>query len=162
MIDGWAIYFGIALRWVSLNLTDHKSPLVQVMPWCRQVASHWLSQCWPRYGQTRQWVKRGPFKPRWLSNCIVIWKRVFIARSCPNFNFGSGNFPLKLENGWLIPHGTQSPWAYEKNRNLPHLTLIFLEFTPTSFGKDSNEAVLNVTEHYGMSKTIYDIKIISK
>ena len=35
-----------------------------------------------------------------------------------------------------------------KNRNLPHLTLIFLEFTPTSFGKKSNKAVLSITEHY--------------
>ena len=29
----------------------------------------------------------------------------------------------------------------DKNRNLPHLTLIFLEFTPSSFGKESNKAV---------------------
>ena len=45
---------------MSLDLTD-KSTLVQVMAWCRQAASHYLSQCWPRsqspYGVTRpQWV----------------------------------------------------------------------------------------------------------
>ena len=38
------------------------STLVQVMAWCRQATSRYLSQCWPRslspYGVTRpQWVK---------------------------------------------------------------------------------------------------------
>ena len=47
------------------DLTDDKSTLVQVMAWCRQAASHYLNQCWPRspmpYGVTRpQWVN-------WLS-----------------------------------------------------------------------------------------------
>ena len=36
---------------------------------------------------------------------------------------------------------------------------IFLQFTPTSFGKESNKADLSITKHYWMSKTIYDIKI---
>ena len=47
---------------MSLDLTLDKSALVQVMAWCRQATSHYLSQCWPRYmspyGVTRsQWVK---------------------------------------------------------------------------------------------------------
>ena len=37
-----------ALRWVPRDLTDGKSTLVQVMAWCRQATSHYLSQCWPR------------------------------------------------------------------------------------------------------------------
>ena len=36
-----------ALRWMPLDLTDGKSTLVQVMAWCRQATSHYLSQCWP-------------------------------------------------------------------------------------------------------------------
>ena len=40
----------------------HKNLLVQVMTWCFQATSHYLSQCWPRsvspYGATRpQWDK---------------------------------------------------------------------------------------------------------
>ena len=54
VIDGWG---EIAIRWMSLILTDDKSILVQVMAWCRQAASHYLSQCWLRslssYGVTR-------------------------------------------------------------------------------------------------------------
>ena len=59
---GWGISHEIALRWMPLDLTDDKSTLVQVMAWCRQATSHYLSQCWPRSmspnGVTRpQWVK---------------------------------------------------------------------------------------------------------
>ena len=48
-------------RWMPWDFTDDKSTLVQVMAWCRQATSHYLSQCWPSsmspYGVTRpQWV----------------------------------------------------------------------------------------------------------
>ena len=61
VIDGRVISCELALRWSSLKLTDDKSTLVQVMAWCRQATSHYLSQCWPRslspYGVNRpQWV----------------------------------------------------------------------------------------------------------
>ena len=58
-----------ALRWMSRDITDDKSTLVQVMSWCRQATSHYLSQCWPSsmspYDVTR---------PRWakISNAINI------------------------------------------------------------------------------------------
>ena len=48
MIGRWGIFCKIALEWMSMDLTDDKSILVQVMAWCRQAASHYLSQCWPR------------------------------------------------------------------------------------------------------------------
>ena len=35
-----------ALRWMPQDLTDDKSTLVQVMAWCCQATSHYLSQCW--------------------------------------------------------------------------------------------------------------------
>ena len=57
VIDGWVISFELTLRWMSLDLTDDNSTLVQVMAWCRQATSHYLNQCWPRslspYGVTR-------------------------------------------------------------------------------------------------------------
>ena len=61
MMDGWGISCEIALIWMSLDFTDDQSTLVQVMAWCRQATSHYLSQCWPRhlspYDVTRpQWV----------------------------------------------------------------------------------------------------------
>ena len=60
--DDWSISCKIVLKWMPMDLTDGKSTLEQVMAWCRQAASHYLSQCWPRslspYGVIRpQWVK---------------------------------------------------------------------------------------------------------
>ena len=62
VIDGWCISCEIALLWISQDFTDGQARLVQVMDWCRQATSHYLSQCWPRslspYGVTTpQWVK---------------------------------------------------------------------------------------------------------
>ena len=48
VIDGRDITCEIVLRWISLDLSDVKSILVQVMAWCRQATSHYLNQCWPR------------------------------------------------------------------------------------------------------------------
>ena len=67
VIDGWGISCEIALIWMSLDFTDDQSTLVQVMAWCRQATSHYLSQCWPRslspYGVTGpQWVNRISFE----------------------------------------------------------------------------------------------------
>ena len=42
-----------------LNLTDDKSALVQVMAWCRQATSHYLSQCWPDPDQCRHAASLG-------------------------------------------------------------------------------------------------------
>ena len=61
VIDGKGISCEIAFKWMSMDLTDDKSTLVQVMAWCRQATSHSLNQCCPRsvspYGVTRpQWV----------------------------------------------------------------------------------------------------------
>ena len=69
MIDGWGFSCELDLRWISLDFTDYKSTLIQVMAWCRQATSHYLSQCWPRslspYGVTRpQWVKVTTTSPR--------------------------------------------------------------------------------------------------
>ena len=70
------IYFEIALRWLSLDLTDDKPTLVQVMAWCRQATSHYLNQCWlrsmsPCSSTMPQWVNESelccwwPLQPQW-------------------------------------------------------------------------------------------------
>ena len=71
VINGWGISRELVLRWTSLDLTDNKSTLVQVMASCRQATSHYLSQWWPRslltYGVTR---------PQWV-NAIDLWGVAF-------------------------------------------------------------------------------------
>ena len=62
--------------WMPENFTDDKSTLVQVMAWCHQAPSHYLSQYWPRsmlpYGITRpQWVNMIHMLPLLLYHCSV-------------------------------------------------------------------------------------------
>ena len=69
VIDGWGISSEITLIWMLLDFTDYQSTLVQVMAWCRQATSHYLSQCWPRslspYGVTR---------PQWVKSVVLSWQ----------------------------------------------------------------------------------------
>ena len=75
VIDGWSISCKIVLKWMPVDPTGVKSTLVQVMAWCRQATSHYLSQCWPRslspYGIIwPQWVNwLGPIQ-RDIAYCI--------------------------------------------------------------------------------------------
>ena len=60
--SSWSTQYEIVRKWMSEILTNEKSTLLQVMAWCHQATSHYLSQRWPRsmlpYGITRpQWVK---------------------------------------------------------------------------------------------------------
>ena len=73
--DGWDFSHEISSRWMSLDFTDDKLALFQVMAWCRQATSYYLSQCWPRslspYGVTRpQWVLN-PSMHKWLHPSMI-------------------------------------------------------------------------------------------
>ena len=64
VIDGWYIF--CALIWMSLDFTDDQSTLVEVMAWCHQATSHYLSQCWPRY--------LSPYdvtRPKWVNSLAL-------------------------------------------------------------------------------------------
>ena len=62
VIDAWGISCEIDLIWMSQDFTDDQSTLVQVMAWCRQATSHYLSQCWPR-----SLPPNGVTKPLWVN-----------------------------------------------------------------------------------------------
>ena len=85
LIDIFKSSYANVLRWMPQNLTDDKSTLVQVMAWCRQAASHYLNQCWPRYstpyGVTRpQWVNRPIILNQWPFYCFLS-KNNFISKT---------------------------------------------------------------------------------
>ena len=66
-LDSISIYGGNALKWMPQNRFANKSTLVQVMAWCHQATSHYLSQCWPwslsPYDTTKQqWVNIAPIE----------------------------------------------------------------------------------------------------
>ena len=84
MVGGWGISCEITVWWLSLDLTDDKSTLVQVMAWCCQATSHYLSQCWPismmPYCITRaQWVK---CEKHCLFSCKESYRIIIKFQSC--------------------------------------------------------------------------------
>ena len=48
LIDIFRYSYDNTLRCMPFGLTDDKSILVQVMAWCCQATTHYLSQTWPR------------------------------------------------------------------------------------------------------------------
>ena len=94
VIDGWDISCEIALIWMSLDFADDQSTLVQVMAWCRQATSHYLSQCWPRslspYGVTRpQWVNAIVIS-KYVSGCYLILQRHYYYPPCVSVSPAGG------------------------------------------------------------------------
>ena len=63
------ISYEIALRWMPLDLTDDNSALVQVMAWCRQATSHYLSKCWPR-----SMSPNGITRPQWVNLILKMYE----------------------------------------------------------------------------------------
>ena len=79
VIDGWGIACEIALIWMSLDFADDQSTLVQVMAWCRQATSHYLSQCWPR-----SLSPYGVIRPQWVQVMAAAWRHQTITWSNEN------------------------------------------------------------------------------
>ena len=81
---GWDISYEIALKWMPLDLTDDKSTLVQVMAWCHQATSHYLSQCWHR-----SMSPNGVTRPQWVNGCLDIapcpFINIFYVVACSGF-----------------------------------------------------------------------------
>ena len=63
---GPAIRLYLSQWWMSLDLTVDKSTLVQLMAWCCQALSHYLSQCWPTYVSPD-----GVSWPQWVNYSLV-------------------------------------------------------------------------------------------
>ena len=92
--DSLGTSWEIELSWVPQNLINEKSALVQVLAWCCQATSHYLSQCWPRYtppyGIPRpQWVNSSPpsavYMRQWTGPSLVqiMACRLFSAKPLP-------------------------------------------------------------------------------
>ena len=86
------VSYEIALRWMPIDLTDEKSTLVQVMAWCHEATSHYLSQCWARpmspNGVTRpQWVKQSRrFVGSYCCKCCFSHRVYFTTAKCMHMN----------------------------------------------------------------------------
>ena len=70
-IDGWCISNENTLRQLSVNLTDDKSTLVQVMVWCRQATSLFLSR-WCENFMSPYCLIRPQLVTLW---CVQSWEK---------------------------------------------------------------------------------------
>ena len=115
---------------MPLDLTDDKSTLVQVMAWCHQATSHYLSQCWPR--------PMSPFdvtRPEWVNSLQpsgAIWRHrtwstlIQVMAWClmaPSYH---------LNKCWLINHQwslVAFTWGQVCRKCSRYLSLIWLKMT---------------------------------
>ena len=79
---------------MPMDLTDGKSTLVQVMAWCRQATSHYLSQCWPR-----SLLPYGIIRPQWVINKqqhFSIWHVAILTQCSHEKKTGNMNHTTKV------------------------------------------------------------------
>ena len=98
-IDTLSISCEIALRVMLQDLIDDKSILVQVMAWCRQAISHYLSQCWLKslwpYGITKlYWVN-------WVNLCQISWA---VNPYKSEYGQGNTNTFVSISYNFWAPH----------------------------------------------------------
>ena len=98
LVNGdWGISYEIAFRWMPQDLTDDKSALVQVMAWCRQATSHYLSQCWPR-----SLSPSGVTKPQWVTSSTSHVNPLVLGKCGDNFK----NEPILTYHQHLMSQNT--------------------------------------------------------
>ena len=87
MIHGWGIAWEIAFRWMSLDLADDKSTLVQKMAWYCQATSHYLNLI-----TVPPWVNIWSyiFQPCMVAICIPVHRHIRAYWLCL--------FPQRLRN----------------------------------------------------------------
>ena len=124
------------LKWMPQDLTDDKSTLVQVMAWCRQATSHYLSQCWPRslspYGVTRpQWVNGvSPIQHRATTWCNAA---CFFLLFFTQWNFVQNANIIFLKHSFEILFAKHPPFYSGLNVIIMRLCRIIFYFLCESF-----------------------------
>ena len=121
------ILYDNALRWMPQNITDDKSTLVQVIAWCRQATSHYLSQCWPKslspYNVTwPQWINplapgRGGSQFKTMNFKLVIQDNSFGAHC----EIALMWMPQDLTNQWEVNMASGNGLVPSSNKPLPDL-----------------------------------------
>ena len=82
---------------MSLYLTDDKSTLVQVITWCRQAASHYLSKHRPRYMSTDSVTR-----PQWANKLFIIFTTLSFHTTVPLANMPFHSTTI-FTSAYLLP-----------------------------------------------------------
>ena len=102
-----SIYCEIYHRKMPLELTDDYSTSIQVMTWCRQATSHYLSQCWSSFMSpynitSPRWVNSCPSFPyRWYASWLELFRCVVYL--AVDFALSSKTSELDSSNLLYIP-----------------------------------------------------------
>ena len=113
------------------NALDEKSTLAQIMDWCHQATSHYLSQCWPSsmspYGVTIQ---------RWLN---PYWTEFILKKENFTWSFSTLRWTRYTKQG-LLKHTLSAPgllmtwWHKDMKASaamiLPNYPRIYPELAP--------------------------------
>ena len=123
---------------MSLDLTDNKSTLVQVMAWCPQATSLYLSQCWPRslspYGVTRpQWVKFSPKSSQKAPHSLPVRARYWVSCVGSNSSFISCIAVCMLYKEVLWAYVGWNKIFFKKYRFFHHIEMIQIVEIHTSW-----------------------------
>ena len=125
---------------MSLDLTDEESTLVQVMAWCRQATSHYLSPCWPRslspYGVTR---------PQCVKSCEAItYDGVRMKYKWEQFAESTAEFKYKWEQ-LLCQQPNLSGWIFALQATVLYLYRL---------GEDRYRQVSNISHTLAGNKIV--------
>ena len=131
MIGGRVMSCEIALRRMSLDLTNNKSTLAQVMAWCHQATTHYLSQCWPRfmlaYGITRpQWVNHKRITPV-IQQCFLFdpkWSQMLLLDLKRKLFWLKFHWYLYLRVRWMKVTGSSTDLVLTGNKSVPEPFMI--------------------------------------
>ena len=147
-IDILGIHVDISMEWMPVDLIDSKSTLVQVMAWCRQATSHYLSQCWPismfLYGITKPQSVPVNFdddisfqhtmllivlrRDSWYHE-VTQW--ISYKRSQTNIQFNSSRKNTALMVYWLWP--SDAMWQHRSWSTLFQAMACYLTWTNVDF-----------------------------
>ena len=117
---------------MSLDLTEDKSTLVQVMAWCCQATSHYLSQRWPR-----SLSPYGVIRPQWVNWCV---RKILLRNHQNPIHFYARTYTQEcgLQN---FGHVAQRLMWWETHRNVLQRTS--LEYTDSKSFSTSRVAAWN-------------------
>ena len=81
---------------MPLDLTNDKSTLIQVMAWCRQATSHYLSQYCPR-----SMSPNGVTRPQWVNTLLLDQNGCHFMIFSNAFSWGK-NFCIFIQISWSL------------------------------------------------------------
>ena len=121
---------------MPLDLTDHKSTLVQVMAWCRQATSHYLNQCWhrslPPYGVTR---------PHWVNGVWLMSQHILSTK--PLTKYVMMHHETSIFLSLYEPSSGLMAWGLFNNRYLNVWLLSIIKGLDTCL---SNQTIMTLVE----------------